>query len=168
VFYDETPAPLPHARQLVRNQLLVTGLISFAAGGVLIYTALTTRVPPSYSVAGPTFIPKLVGIGFLMIGAAMFFRAWREWDAGRASAPFDLKGVGALLAVMLLLPFVLVPVGWVLSAATLFAIASAVFGSQRHVVNFVIGIAVSVATQVLFVSALGLRLPLGVLSFLPH
>lgn len=87
---------------------------------------------------------------------------------GRAPWPLnavsDWRAVLTVLASFVALVVLLVPVGWILSAAILFWGVAYAFGSRRPIFDISIALVMSSAIQLIFGVALGLNLPAGFLE----
>lgn len=87
---------------------------------------------------------------------------------GRAPWPrnavSDWRAVLTVLASFVALVVLLVPVGWILSAAVLFWGVAYAFGSRRPIFDISIALVLSSAIQLIFGVALGLNLPAGFLE----
>lgn len=93
-------------------------------------------------------------------------------DAKASSAPTtrevafvgDWKAVVIAVVAFLVFALILVPVGWIISAALMFGVMSWALGSKRPVFDLALGLVVSSAVQVAFSMGLSLNLPAGVLG----
>lgn len=171
--HEQAPAdpPAPQDRSVDRAQYIVC-VVLVLVGGFLIYDALTltggfAKVDP----VGPKFFPLVVGIGLLiaaLILAVAIPRGSRgEADAGEdvdPDAPSDWRTVGLLVALFVVTIVGVEPLGWAVMGALLFAGAATILGSQRYVLNLIIGIALSVGSFYAFYSGLGIPLPAGILD----
>lgn len=87
---------------------------------------------------------------------------------GRAPWPLnavsDWRAVLTVLAAFVALVVLLVPVGWIISAAILFWGVAYAFGSRRPIFDLSIALVMSSAIQLIFGVALGLNLPAGFLE----
>jgi putative tricarboxylic transport membrane protein len=118
-----------------------------------------------YSILGPHVFPLVVAA---FVGTVALLLCWQAATGGfrnaseeRGPAPDLPRKLGAMwvsvgiLAVALLIT----RVGFVLSAALLFALAARGFGSRRPVGDVAIGIALTLPVYWLFTRGLGLSLP---------
>lgn len=142
--------------------VVIVGLGVFALLG-----AFSIRIP-SGGFVGPQVFPILVSIILLASGAALVVGALRGHvaapDAGEdidPNAPTDwwtiLKLVGLVVGVILLLEIL----GWWMVAALLFGGAAWTLGAKKPWLAFLVGLALGIATQLLFGEGLGLSLPRG-------
>ena len=74
------------------------------------------------------------------------------------------RGVAVVSASLVLFMVVLTTLGWLISAALLFAGVAWGLGSGRHLVNLGAGLALSSVIQLAFSGGLGLPLPAGILA----
>jgi len=78
--------------------------------------------------------------------------------------PSDWRTVGLLVALFVAVIFGVMPLGWAIMGAVLFAGAATVLGSKHYVRNIVIGVVLSVGSFYAFYSGLGIPLPAGILD----
>ncbi len=78
--------------------------------------------------------------------------------------PADWRTVGLLGGAFLLNAVLIERLGWVISGALLFAMASFALGNRHHVRGLAIGLALSLITFYGFAIGLGVNLPAGILQ----
>ncbi|MFF0911222.1 tripartite tricarboxylate transporter TctB family protein [Microbacterium enclense] len=146
---------------------LVFAAFIVALGVFAFVGALTIRTPAG-QVIGPQVFPFLVSAILLASGVSLVVAALRgkvaAADAGEdidPNAKTDwwtiLKLIGLVVAVIVLLEIL----GWWVVAALLFGGVAWTLGAKRPWVAFLAGLALGVATQLLFGEGLGLSLPRG-------
>ena len=170
---QENSGPQEHevAKPIDKAQYLVCAVL-VAIGAFLIYNALTleagfAKVDP----VGPRLFPLVVGIAAVALGAILAIAIPRgsrgEADAGEdidPESPADWRTVGLLVALFVAMILLVNPLGWVIMGTVFFGCAATILGSKRYVRNFVIGLALSLASFYAFYSGLGIPLPAGVLD----
>jgi putative tricarboxylic transport membrane protein len=159
------------AKPIDKAQYLVCAVL-VAVGAFLIYNALTleagfAKVDP----VGPRLFPLVVGIAAVVLGAILAIAIPRgsrgEADAGEdidPESPADWRTVGLLVALFVAMILLVNPLGWVIMGTVFFGCAATILGSKHYVRNFVIGLALSLASFYAFYSGLGIPLPAGILD----
>ena len=132
---------------------------------LLLPESLTARGP-----VGPRAVPLVVGAllvvvaGFLAVDVLRGGRgepeAGEDIELGGGS---DWLTIGLLVAAFAANALLIESLGWPISGAILFWGAAFALGSRHHVRNAVIALVLSVGSWYLFVLALGISLPVGVL-----
>lgn len=135
-----------------------------ALGVFVLVQTVRLEVGPAHAAVGPRLFPFLIAGGLIVIGLALLREAVFGHIAHESGFELDWLAVAlvsaGLLAQMLLLDLL----GWVLATTLLFVAAARAFGSRRLLVDAVIGLALAGLAHVIFTSALGLRLPGGVIA----
>jgi putative tricarboxylic transport membrane protein len=158
-----------------RSNLVVAALILTLA---LYLTAgvLTMEIPEGAKTPGPTFFPIILAICAYVLAALLSVQALRtpevpETDqeqievSGRTHRTHsDWKALGTTLAAFLTFSLLLMPVGWILSAALLFWLISWALGSKRPLFDVGLSLVFASAIQVAFSAGLGLNLPPGLME----
>jgi putative tricarboxylic transport membrane protein len=159
------------AKPIDKAQYLVCAVL-VAVGAFLIYEALTleagfAKVDP----VGPKLFPMVIGIAALVLAAILAVAIPRgskgEADAGEdidPGSPADWRTVGLLVALLVAMILLVNPLGWVIMGTVFFGGAATILGSRHYVRNFVIGLALSLASFYAFYSGLGIPLPAGILD----
>jgi putative tricarboxylic transport membrane protein len=159
------------AKPTDKAQYLVCVVLA-AVGAFLIYNALTleagfAKVDP----VGPRLFPMVVGIAAVVLAVALAIAIPRgsrgEADAGEdidPESPADWRTVGLLVALFVAMILLVNPLGWVIMGTLFFGCAATILGSKHYVRNFVIGLALSLASFYAFYSGLGIPLPAGILD----
>ncbi|HLU35880.1 MAG TPA: tripartite tricarboxylate transporter TctB family protein [Thermomicrobiales bacterium] len=150
---------------LVAAGFLLTGII------ILIGTQ-DIRVTRAATVS-PRIIPQIVGIAILLVGAWYvidIIRHPHEISGGEDSedvdidAPTDWRTLIIIGIALTIFAFTVQPLGFALASALMFAITSYAMGSQRHVLNVLIGLVLGIIVFLIFDGWLGVRLPDGILA----
>lgn len=160
-----SPSHPASVRDRVGNVIFAAALLGL--GVFALVGAFAIRTPAGQAI-GPQVFPFLVaaillGAGVFLLVAALRGRvaAAEEGEDIDPNAATDwwtiLKLVGLVVAVILLLEVL----GWWMVAAILFGGTAWVLGAKRPWLAFVIGLALGIATQLLFGEGLGLFLPRG-------
>lgn len=156
-----------------RSGLVLAALI-FALAVYLTYGILTMEIPGSAATPGPAFFPTILAIFAYVLAIVLtiqMLRAPEEPDPEiiqPEGAPYrmqsDWKSLGLTLAAFLLFIVLLVPVGWIVSAAVLFWLVARAMGSARPAMDIAVALVFSCAVQAFFSAGLGLNLPAGILG----
>lgn len=147
---------------------LVFALMIAALGGFLLATTGDIYQPPNSTSVGPRVFPYVVGTGLLVLGVGLVVAVLRG-KVGQADESEDLDadartswGTIALLVVILLAHVnLIVPAGWPIAAAVLFAGAAFTLGNRTWVRTILIALALGVGLHLLFGQVLGVSLPAG-------
>lgn len=162
-------APAPAGRfSTGRSGLVVPGLL-VVIGCYMVYGIITMDVPEGAKVPGPKFFPILIAIAIFVLAALLTTALLRHPEpvpadeAGHRSYS-DWVTVAKVVLGFLAFALLLVPVGWLISAAFLFWIVAHALGSRRPLVDIGISVVFSSCIQLAFGAALGLNLPAGILE----
>jgi putative tricarboxylic transport membrane protein len=150
----------PASRTDAAGMAIAGVLLALAA--VILWDTTSLQLATTYGI-GPKAMPYVVAAGLVFLSAGNFLLAWRgafplreEVDA-RAIA-LILGGLAALIAIIGL------GGGFVAAAAILFAATTAAFGRRTIHIDLVIGLALALASYLLFDKLLTLSLPAGPLE----
>lgn len=148
---------------------LVVAAILVALGIYLTAGILTMDVPEGAKMPGPKFFPILITIATFILAALLAVHTLRRPDPVPALAPgqrffSDWKPLTLVFFAFLAFALLLVPVGWLLSAALLFWCVSAALGSKRRLFDVGLSLVFSACIQLAFGAGLGLNLPAGILE----
>jgi putative tricarboxylic transport membrane protein len=165
----DAPAAEPAARRERNTGEMVLALLLAALGVYLLVDAGAIAVPGSSNTVGPRFFPYAIGGLTVLTGAALAIRTLRG-DRGPSDdsedvdldAPTDWRAV-AIIAVAFLAHALLINViGWPLAVALMFAAVAWALGASGVVRPFLIGLLASCVIWIIFVKALNVALPGGV------
>jgi putative tricarboxylic transport membrane protein len=149
------------------------GPLAVAAGVVglgLFFLLGAFRIPgeAQYAGVGPRAFPMAVGGALVVLGATLGVALWRGMviapEAGEdvdASRRADLRPVAWIVAGLALSVVLLERAGFPLTAALVFTLTARGFGSRRLVRDALVGLALAVATFLVFARGLGVSLPGG-------
>lgn len=139
-------------------------------GGVLalgVFVAIGTarlEVAPTHAAVGPRLFPFLVAAGLVLVGLAVLREAFFGHVAHeRGGLALDGAAVGWVSAGLVAQMLLIERVGWIPTAALLFAATARAFGSRRPLLDALIGAALAAAAFLVFNQGLGLSLPAGTL-----
>ena len=154
-------------RRPVEGELLFAVGVA-ALGGFVLATTGDIYQPTGSTVVGPRVFPYVVGAILLVIGIALVVAILRghtgvpdESEDLDSEARTSWLTIGVLIAALLVHVNLIVPAGWPVAAAVLFAATSFVLGARKVVLTVAISVALAVVLQVLFAHVLGLSLPPG-------
>ncbi|MEU0498340.1 tripartite tricarboxylate transporter TctB family protein [Mycobacterium sp. NPDC006124] len=143
-----------------------------AVGAFLFYDAL--HLPGGFAKVdpvGPRLFPLVVGAGLVVMAVILAIAIPRgsrgEADAGEdidPDRPSDWRTVGLLVAIFVATILLVVPLGWTITSALMFAASATVLGSKHYVRNIIIGAVLGVLSFYAFYSGLGIPLPAGILD----
>lgn len=158
-----------------RSSLVVAALILALA--IYLTVGITTmEIPEGAKTPGPTFFPIILAICAYVLAGLLTLQALRHPEVpetdqeqiqitGRTHRTHsDWKALGTVLAAFLAFSLLLVPVGWILSAALLFWLISWALGSKQPLFDAGLSLVFSSAIQVAFSAGLGLNLPPGLME----
>ena len=151
-----------------RSGLVIPGLL-VALGLYLVVGIITMEVPEGAKHPGPKFFPIIIAIAVFVLAALMAIQLIRHpepvpADAKAYKSYSDWKTIALVAGGFLLFALLLVPVGWLLSAAFLFWIIAFALGSKNRLGDVGIALVFSSCIQLAFGAALGLNLPAGILE----
>ena len=168
---SEATEPSPDVRTVDKAQFVVVAVL-VAVGAFLVYSAVSlpegfAKVDP----VGPKFFPMVIGVAALLLALILAVAIPRgskgEADAGEdidPEAASDWKTVGLLVGLFVAMILLVNPLGWVIMGTLFFGSAATILGSRHYVRNFVIGLALALASFYAFYSGLGIPLPAGILD----
>ena len=175
---SETPATPAAQRSGAFTGELVGAVLLAALGVYLLVDAGAIAIPGSSNTVGPRFFPYAVGGLSVATGALLALRVLRG-DRGPADdgedvdpdAPTDWRAVAIISVAFVAHALLINVVGWPLAVALMFAaVATTLQGRltpQAAVRPFLVGLTVGCVVWIIFVKALNVALPGGiVLEFL--
>ena len=177
----QEPPSLPDLPSFRGYGPLVMAAFVFAFASYVTWGIVTMEVPESAATPGPKFYPTiLVVLSYILVAMLVVstIRKPSPGDEPRYVTPLGEYGGGARInpdsarrwsltaSIVIFIVFVLIlePVGWIISAALLFAGFSICMGHKKYLNAIAVGIIFSSAVQVAFSAGLGLNLPAGILG----
>ncbi|WP_139005560.1 tripartite tricarboxylate transporter TctB family protein [Arthrobacter crystallopoietes] len=151
-----------------RSGLMVAGIL-VVIGLYLTHGIVTMDVPEGAKIPGPKFFPVLITIATFVLAGLLVVQGLRHpepvpQDATNYRMHSDWKSLGIVFGAFLAFALLLVPVGWLLSAALLFWCVSHALGSKRPLFDIGLALVFSSCIQLAFGAGLGLTLPGGILE----
>ncbi|HEU5484899.1 MAG TPA: tripartite tricarboxylate transporter TctB family protein [Microlunatus sp.] len=164
---DRTDRAGPQQRNW--GELAMTVLL-LLVGLYLIIGAGQITIPGSANTVGPRFFPYVVGVATVVIAVALGIGILRG-DTGPAEegedidpdAPTSWRAVLIISVAFLGQALLINVIGWPLSVTAMFGIVAWALGARGIIRPLLIGGLVSVIIWLIFVKALGVLLPGGVL-----
>jgi putative tricarboxylic transport membrane protein len=142
-------------------------LVVVALGIFTILDAHRIDVPLSSNVVGPRVFPYAVGAVLVAAGVAVLVGVLRgsvpELEAGEdvdGDAPTDWVTLAKVVIGFALHVLLVDTIGWALAGALLFAVVSWALGGNA-IKGVAVGLVLGFAAQVVFVTGLGVTLPVG-------
>lgn len=134
------------------------GLGIIVAGLVIASAAMSVKVIPLYAKVGPA--------AFLWVAAALLvfcggLVVWHSLKPVLSETVHEISGPLIILAGLLASPLLMVPLGFVPTAAVIFTATAYGLGSRRTVRDAVIGVVLSLVAFLVFSFGLNLTLPTG-------
>ncbi|GAB2585584.1 tripartite tricarboxylate transporter TctB family protein [Microlunatus antarcticus] len=168
-----TPEPWEVAespRRPRNNGELALSTLLLLLGIYLVIGAGSITIPGSSNTVGPRFFPYLVGAATIAIGGVLAIRVLRG-DQGPEEAGEDVdpdaktswRAVGIISLAFLAHALLINVIGWPLSVTLMFGVVAWSLGSRGVVRPLIAGGIVSVVVWLVFVKALGVVLPGGIL-----
>jgi putative tricarboxylic transport membrane protein len=138
---------------------LLMGIGIIAVGLLMAFEAASIRVIPLYAKVGPA--------AFLWVAAGllMFCGALVGWHASRSpeTEQNEMRGPIVIMAALAASPFLMEPLGFILTAVGIFTSTAYGLGSRSFLRDLAIAAILSVVAYFVFTKGLGLRLPQGLL-----
>ena len=166
-----TPAvSAPSDERGPRRGELVLSVLLVALGVYLVLDARGIAVPGSSNTVGPRFFPYLVGGTTILVGAVLALRILRG-DRGPEEdgedidpdAPTSWRAVAIIAVAFLAHALLINVVGWPLAVTSMFGVVAWALGARGIMRPLIAGGITSVVVWLLFVKALGVVLPGGIL-----
>jgi putative tricarboxylic transport membrane protein len=151
-----------------RSGLVVAGILALI-GTYLTMGIVTMDVPAGAKAPGPTFFPILITIAVFVLAALLAVQTLRKPEhvqstPGNHRFHTDWKALALVFAAFLAFAILLVPAGWLISAALLFWGVSRALGSTKPLFDLGLSLVFSACIQLAFGAGLGLNLPGGILE----
>jgi putative tricarboxylic transport membrane protein len=163
----EPVEPAPRVRRW--GEVAMTGLL-LVIGLYLIIGATGIAIPGSANTIGPRFFPYLVGGATVVVAVLLGLRILRG-DSGPEDdsedidphAPTSWRAVGIISLAFLAHALLINVVGWPLAVTSMFGVVAWSLGARGIIRPLLAGAITSVIIWLLFVKALGVLLPGGIL-----
>jgi putative tricarboxylic transport membrane protein len=163
----EAAEPPPRTRRW--GEVALTGLL-LVIGVYLIIDAGRITVPGSANTVGPRFFPYLVGGATVVVAVLLGLRVLRG-DQGPEEGgedvdlhvPTSWRAVGIITVAFLAHALLINLVGWPLAVTSMFGVVAWALGARGIIRPLLAGGITSVVIWLLFVKALGVVLPGGIL-----
>jgi putative tricarboxylic transport membrane protein len=172
------PASEPQAAEVVpaaperspRRGELALSVVLVVLGAYVVLDARTIAVPGSANTVGPRFFPYLVGAATAVVGLVLAVRIVRG-DRGPEEDGEDIdpdaatswRAVGIIALAFLAHALLINVVGWPLAVTLMFGVVAWALGARGIIRPLLAGGITSVVIWLVFVKALGVVLPGGVL-----
>jgi putative tricarboxylic transport membrane protein len=151
------------------GEVALTALL-LVIGIYLVLGAGRITIPGSANTVGPRFFPYLVGGGTVVVAVLLGLRILRG-DQGPEEGGEDIdpnavtswRAVGIIAVAFLAHALLINVVGWPLAVSSMFAVVAWALGARGIVRPLLAGGITSVVVWLIFVKALGVVLPGGVL-----
>jgi putative tricarboxylic transport membrane protein len=149
---------------------LALSVLLLVLGAYVILDARTIAVTGSSNTVGPRFFPYLVGGATVVVGALLAIRILRgdqgppeEGEDIDPNAPTSWRAVGIISLAFLAHALLINVIGWPLAVTCMFGVVAWALGSRGIIRPLVAGGITSIVIWLIFVKALGVVLPGGIL-----
>lgn len=164
-----TPEPDPVAPGRNYGEMALSGLLVLL-GLYVVIDARSITIPGSSNTVGPRFFPYVVGAATILVGALLLIRILRG-DQGPAEEGEDIdpdattswRSVGIIALAFLVHALLINVIGWPLAVTLMFGVIAWALGARGIVRPLLAGGIASVIIWLIFVKALGVLLPGGIL-----
>jgi putative tricarboxylic transport membrane protein len=150
--------------------LRATAVGVLVVGAIALWQSLAISEGGGYSTVGPRFLPVVMSVALLVLGAAFLVTTTLRPDAFLVHKAADEHAktywpTPVLLGVLLVVyAFALGTAGYLLATAVFVPVTARVLGSRRPARDTVVGVVLALVLYFGFTRALGVRLPDGVLE----
>lgn len=150
---------------------LIFGALLLAFALFLIYDATRIRQGGGFTIIGPRVFPLLAAGALAILAVLMLLRAtvWPDADlAARGLAEAEATHwptVGMVLALLVVYPFAMSTLGYVVATAIFLPAAAWALGSRSPWRDLAVGVVLALVIYLGFTRLLSVRLPAGVLPF---
>jgi putative tricarboxylic transport membrane protein len=142
---------------------LAAAVFIATVGVVLAWGASRFPIDKGYSILGPQVFPYAVAVFLLLVAAGLGYQAvtggFRNVAARESPSSSARAGAAWVTGGLLAIAALITHLGFVLSAALLFALAARGFGSRRPRRDLAIGAALTLPVFWIFTLGLGVSLP---------
>ena len=140
-----------------------------ALGGAVLWGSFHLPTGGGYAQVGPGVVPRIVGIGILLLGILLAREAFTGGFRGvdeeaEARLPMDWRAFAWVTGGIFAYGLLVERLGFVLASMALFMLVARSFGSRRWALNAVVALVLAAAIFATFTYGLGLMLPAGVLK----
>ena len=140
-----------------------------ALGGLMLWGSYHLPTGGGYAQVGPGVVPRIVGVGLLLLGALLVREALAGGfsgldEEGERRLGMDWAAFAWITAGIVAYGLAIVRAGFILSSIMLFMLVARGFGSRRWLLNAIVSALLASAVFALFNYGLGLTLPAGVLA----
>ena len=151
-----------------KGQLAIAAGI-VALGAIVLWGSFHLPTGGGYAQVGPGVVPRIVGVGLLLLGVLLVHEAFAGGFRGLDEAEerrlgMDWAAFAWITAGILAYGLGIVRLGFVPSSMILFVLVARGFGSRRWALNVIVSALLAIAIFALFTYGLGLTLPAGVLA----
>ncbi len=170
-----TPPTTPAHAWAGRSALVVPAVL-VVLGLFLVYGIVDMEVTEDTEIFGPKAFPTMVAVVCFAVAALLAVSILRHPDVPEPMVDADgqvvdgtisnWRATGITVGSFVLFGLLLVPVGWIVSAALVFWGVTVGLGSTRYVFNLLVGLALASVMQLVFAGLLGLSLPPGIFGVL--
>jgi putative tricarboxylic transport membrane protein len=147
-------------RNLRRGEL-VLGLGVLALGVFVAVQTWSMPVTVASAAVGPKLFPGLVATGLIVVGLSLLREALAGHIAHEGGLELDWPAVALVGGAFALEIALLGIIGWIPAGTLLFMVVARAFGSRRHGLNALFGLALTGLTFAVFDYGLDLDLPTG-------
>jgi putative tricarboxylic transport membrane protein len=138
-------------------------------GALVLWGSYHLPTGGGYAQVGPGVVPRIVGVGLLLLGALLVREALAGGfsgldEEGERSLGMDWAAFAWITAGIFVYGLAIVRAGFIVSSIVLFMLVARGFGSRRWLLNAVASALLASGVFALFNYGLGLTLPAGVLA----
>lgn len=154
---------------------LVMPLLMAAIATYMLIGQFTMKIPESVDLPGPQFFPWIIIIALYVLAVILAVEIIKEPQMptlAPATEPADLeerawytdwRALAWALGGLVLFIALIVPVGWIISAALMFVMVAHAIGSRRWLMDVLVGVFLSSVIYLVFAVLLSVDLPSGLI-----
>lgn len=140
-----------------------------ALGALVTWGSFNLPTGGGYAQVGPGVVPRIVGIGILLLGAWLFYEAFSGGfrgidEAAEARLPMHWASFAWVTGGIVAYGLLIERAGFILASTLLFVMVARGFSSRRWGLNTLSGVLLAAAVYAIFTYGLGLMLPAGLLK----